>query len=305
MIADSGKAVKVGGIDVTQEMLERFFSVGYPTLHRGEPLPEGYTPDLGAFRPHDGNGEPTPEQQAYALLSRTDLLGVQCRACAMSQPYTEPEPEDNPPEQPEYRSPVQTLLQAGFPRPIAVRGIGGLGERHKKVDAWGAAYRGEDTPWLWIIAPNEDEGICVAAQAALVAARAMDEDRAHKGEILFVDAYNLCGIIDSANQYGENNKTVTLMQYDAYQLLCISLRWESANQRTLGLFSRLIANRHARALPTVFVCSSGLSKWSERFRRFDPEATRTMVNKIVQALCGYETDKTRAAQALDPHVITL
>lgn len=294
--------VEVGGARITKEMLERFFALGLPPYYQGEPLPDDYTPDLKKFGPHDGNSEPTPEQQAYALLSRPDLTGMICRACATSRPYVEPAPQPRP-EDPHLHA--AALMSARFPLNVA-KGVSFRPDAAPtKVAAWASAYSGTGHPWLWVIG-GESQSVEALAFAALGAWQVMQEGDAPRAQIRYVSAYDLCGMVDSADQYGEDSRYNVLRQFaDCGALFLGNLGEERANPHTFETFARLIAARHRNQLPTAIASPTGLQEWLSRYQRIDALASKAMSMRIVDGLSGYEPDRERARHNLSSHVVDL
>lgn len=295
--------VEVGGARITKKMLERFFVLGLPAYYQGDPLPDDYEPDLEKLGPHDGKGEPTPEQQAYALLSRSDLVGAICRACATSRPYVEPEPQA---KSEEPRSPTGFLISAGFPY-VTAKDIpfNKPDATPPKVAAWANTYSGTGHPWLWVIG-SESQSVEALAFAACGAWRTMERGGTPRAQIRYASAYDLCGMVDSADQYGEDSRYNVLRQFTECGALFLgNLGEERANQHTFETFARLIAARHRNQLPTAMASATGLQEWLSRYQRIDARASKAMGMRIVDGLGGYESDREHARRNLSSHVVDL
>lgn len=298
-------SVRVGGIDVTQELLERAVAlITQTSYYEGEPLPEGYRPSLSALGPRVSGEAPTVEQLVYELLSRADMEGMVFRAAVTATPRQE---RDEPPQQPREgrTSPVATLIGAGFPRVVAAAAPGGRDSAPQKARAWADSYSGEGSPWMWVKG-EEPECVRVLASAALGVWQAMEDKRARRAPIRYVSAYDLCGMVDSADQYGEDSRYNVLRQFAECGALFISdLGEEHASPRTFETFARLLAARHRAQLPTVAASWRGLQEWLAPYQRLDQQGAKAMGMRIVDGLSGYERDRDRARANLNAHVVDL
>lgn len=291
-------AVNVAGIDVTQEMLDRAIGIiadAKPTIWDGEPVSRGYRPSLGNLGPHDGEGEPKPEQVLYSMLQRQDSKGSLFRAFVKAR---QREPEAQPQRETPRETPTQTLTAAGFPRVVAVRAGG---EAPHRLGAWAGEYRGIGTPWAWIVSRDPTAGAEELARAALKA-----RARVPRTKILYADAYDVCGKVDAAKRYDSGNKWETMRGYAVCDLLALgNLGGERPTDHTLDTLARIVRKRHDYMLPTVITAAVGLREWLDPYMRIDQAKARGMGRCIVGALGGWETDEAAARKRLESNVVNL
>lgn len=291
-------AVNVAGIDVTQEMLDRAFGIiadAKPKIWEGEPVPRGYRPSLANLGPHDGEGEPKPEQVLWALLQRQGGNGPLWRAFVRARQC---EPTAEPVREPPRETPTQTLTAAGFPRVVAVR----AGEEAPRcLDAWAGEYGGIGTPWAWVVSRDPTAGAEELARAALKA-----RARVPRTKVLYADVYDICGRVDAAKRYDSGNKWETMLEYATCDLLALgNLGGERPTDHTLDTLARIVRKRHDYMLPTVITAAVGLREWLDPYMRIDQAKARGMGRCIVGALGGWERDEAAARKRLESNVVNL
>lgn len=296
--SDALGAVTVAGVDVTQDRLEWLLGIMSKTDPRacsGIAVPAGYRPDLAAFGPPSGEGEPTPEQQLYAAMTRQDVTGAEFRNM-LKLGHRDPLPEpsrDRPSE-----SPAARLISAGFPRVVAVRASAGA-KAPAKVAEWAQGHKGAGTPWLWLVSQDAEEGTRALAQAALLA-------KPPSTGTLYTEAPDLCAQVDAANQYGEGGKWDTMRTFETCGLLMLgNLGGERPTVRALNTLAHVLRARHDAMLPTAIASAKGLREWLEPYMRIDQAAARELARSVVDALGGWETDEAAARKRLESHIVRL
>lgn len=294
--SDALGAVTVAGVDVTQERLEWALGIMSKTDPRawgGIAVPAGYRPDLAAFGPPSGEGEPTPEQQLYAAMTRQDGTGAIFRNM-LKAGHREPRAE--PSRERPSGSPVARLLSAGFPRVVAVRASAGA-KAPAKVAEWAQGHKGAGTPWLWLVSQDAEEGTRALAQAATLA---------KAPHTMYTEAPDLCAQVDAANQYGEGGKWDTMRTFETCGLLMLgNLGGERPTARALDTLAHVLRARHDAMLPTAIASAKGLREWLEPYARADQAAARELARSVVDALCGWETDEAAARKRLETHIVRL
>ncbi len=292
-------AVEVGGVKVNQAMLERFFALAYPTFY---PIPDGYAPSLEKFGPHDGEGEPTHEQRAYALLGRADMVGEACRACAKSKPYVEPMEQPRTMGQP--RTQAQIMAQCRLPR-IALQG----GEPNEAATAWASRYDGAGTPWLWVLGGNELERTKALTDIAFAVAHAMDSGAARRGRIAYYRTFDLCETVNSSKGFGDGKERtkwdyLTTGPMSCDLLLLDGFGRERTGAHELDTISQVIGARCRNELPTVIASNAGLAQWVEAHDRAGHAGAHEVKEYILSAMGGYASDQP-SREALSASLIDL
>lgn len=292
-------AVEVGGVKVTQEVLERFFALAYPKFY---PIPDGYAPSLEKFSPHDGEGEPTHEQRAYELLGRADMVGAACRACAKSKPYVEPMEQPRTSEQ--LRTRAQIVTQCHLPQ-IATK----ESKPNEAAAAWASRYLGAGTPWLWILGGTEIERIRALADIAVAVAHAMDSGAVRPGKIAYYRTFDLCETVNSSKGFADGKERTKWDYLNDGPLSCDLLLLDGFGRERMGAheletISQVIGARWRNELPTVIASNAGLAQWVEAHDRAGHTGAHEVMAHILSAMGGYASDQP-SREALSASLIDL
>lgn len=186
---------------------------------------------------------------------------------------------------PQAIDPKNTLIKASFPEIVVRRATDIAANPHPQLTKWASGYAGCGTPWLWIKSSTDGIGGMDALASAAIQAR----QTTSSGRIHYVSAVDLIGAIDSANQYGPNNKREVLHSYSIYTLLLLGgIGGERADRRTLDTMLSLLWARVQDMLPTVIESSMGLSEWVSRYQHVNKADALNLARHVMQGVKGWD-----------------
>lgn len=270
--------VSVGGLDVTQQVLERLFSAC--RAHHMLGVPSGYQPSLGLFGPIEG-ATATFEQVLYTY--------VECGS--MPDWFTD-----------EFLStssilisidPTELLVEAGFPRSVWAIQRPQDFPTAPKIASWAGELGTDWGPWLWVAGPERESRLFTIGQVAIVASPLI------AGQVVYKDVCDLCNEVNACSNYDKDSKYNTVRPYrDTTLLLLEGLGMERKEAPNLRTLEDLLRHRQERNLPTVLGSQGAVSDWLESWGRFDQDLVVSLRRSLGLGLCDHhrlDKDKRRAA----------
>lgn len=277
--------VEVGGVKVTQTMLDRMFSACREHSYLG--IPSGYSPRLDLFARKCTGAVSTYERVLHDLIE-AGTVPDWFKAAFIRKAAPTPR-----------RQPFDVLRAAGFPHGIyAIERPWELPTSHT-TEAWAEELIGDCGPWLWVTWHDARHRACELARAAIAAAAIID------GQITYKDASDLCEEVNSADMYGANSKHNVMMPYRRATLLVLDgIGTERQDSHSLETLVKVMRAREAQNMPTVIGSTMGIKQWLAGYRRFDQAMADGLARALTSGLCRYENlrgqERTRRIEA---HVI--
>ena len=277
--------VEVGGVKVTQAMLDRMFSACREHSYLG--IPSGYSPHLDLFARKCTGAVSTYERVLHDLIE-AGTVPDWFKATFIRKAAPTPR-----------KQPFDVLRGAGFPHGIyAIERPWEL-PTPRTIETWADELIGDCGPWLWVTWHDARHRACELARAAVVAAATID------GQITYKDASDLCEEVNSADMYGANSKHNVMMPYRRATLLVLDgIGTERQDSHSLEALNKVMRAREAQNMPTVIGSTMGIKQWLAGYRRFNQPMTDGLARSLVSGLCCYErlTGEERTKR-IEAHVI--
>lgn len=275
----SSSTVTVGGIEVTQELLERMISALRERHYFS--IPADYQPSIGRFTFPEGTTG-SPEQFVYAYIHDGDM------------PRWFEETFLGKPQPPQRRKqPSEVLEESGFPAFVIDVLRPWEGQPSPQIIEWADTLTTDKPSWLLVRSMARYDTTCIMAQAAIAASKTMPGI-----EIAYKDVPDLCAEYRSGDLFGGNSNANVLLPYRRHGMLFLDMLGAEPHGRgDLEALSTLIEVRFRQMLPTVIGSTMGLSAWARCYQHADHTMALDTAGLIVEAMSGYAAPDMRRTQA--------
>ena len=271
-----GESVSIGGITVTQQVLERMF--GELRSHHWFGIPATYRPRLSDFRRTDANATTAHiEQVLYEYIDAGDMPGwftdEYCGGRRKSR-----------------TRPVEKVMESsGVPRIFWGLGWSDETRMPDTMRRWAMGINEVTAPWLWVTCEDGMERGRSLAHLIMEVAEATGDSR----EIRYTDSRDLCERVNAASNFGKDSK-LSLMDplKECFLLVMNGLGIERRGRAELETMATVLNARRDAMLPTVLASGLPPKDLMQAYGKSDYERAKDLGSIVSSGLRGYGTRDT-------------